>query len=997
MTLQLETGPKYPGKGSKMSGDRHGGVLERGAAAALATRDGSDCMVSRVLSESMATGFDIDLRKRKICKFLINNDTENYELCNVLKSWQAGITKACPSKKCKTNIHIADGQIVESAITGDYFATDNGSCNSINIVYLIFCQKCNMQYVGESKQKLSQRFTQHRYDVSKNTKDTLLVNHFNHVHKLEDMRIKILQNLSGDKNCSKAALLKAENLWIRFLNTAHPFGLNDKIKGFGLATFSFDPFSAKNLPYFSQTSDRKKRGHGNRKAPSRKLNVGIADSLKNFNLSTGGPNEIRRLILYLKAQNKTTLKYSYRLLCLHDSNLDEITKQVLAIFLAQYFGKKQKKTAKIDNYFLTVPFPNKGMEAIGLEGVFNDKRIMKKLKPYGDKIKPVCISFTYEPPISRKLYNYTKVLRGATVENISSTSCDCVNNPAIYSPVGHVITGDLKIVKNVELHSLFQKGTKYRIPVPIDWKEVDKCSKAAIAKYCLYLGNKCKVTVEDLFFIKQRCETLLASKIKHNLHNECAKLQQINHDCYTLSRGAKKELKRLHNLYVITPADKAANNYVFTCKKYYLEVMSKELGISFVNGRCNVLGNATYQVTNKPADQIMQEHVNSAASFSITVGKNNMVLPLLFATPKLHKSPYGWRFIAGARKSSDKPTGKLLYNILTHCKEHFERYCNTIERNTRIRHNWMAKNSISVKHALLAKFLRKKPKSLITADFSTLFPSLPHRTILQSLSGLIDLLFKNAGKKFLSVHYSYAKYVNDDSESEGNCYTMQDIKDLLLSLLENTYIGFAGLHFQQKCGIPMGGSASSLIADLTLSFIEFQFITKALKERKTIPWAMRYIDDILVADYTEFMDLVNEIYPNDLQLKRTNLHNYQADFLDLHLELHNSSCLVSLYDKTKDFNFYVEKFGHAESNMHKKVGLNTFFSQLLRYVRICDDKKDFIKNTCEIYKICLEHGFNKHDLHKVSTKLFRKYRIAFIKYGIYTDAHFANLQLHLFS
>ena len=40
-----------------------------------------------------------------------------------------------------------------------------GNCNSRNILYLVTCKFCHKIYVGESVQKMSKRFTDHRHCV----------------------------------------------------------------------------------------------------------------------------------------------------------------------------------------------------------------------------------------------------------------------------------------------------------------------------------------------------------------------------------------------------------------------------------------------------------------------------------------------------------------------------------------------------------------------------------------------------------------------------------------------------------------------------------------------------------------------------------------------------------------------------------------------------------------------------------------------------------------
>ena len=44
------------------------------------------------------------------------------------------------------------------------------------------------------------------------------------------------------------------------------------------------------------------------------------------------------------------------------------------------------------------------------------------------------------------------------------------------------------------------------------------------------------------------------------------------------------ELSRLHENFVIVPADKASNNYTFVCKRYYVDILIEELGLHLLPG-----------------------------------------------------------------------------------------------------------------------------------------------------------------------------------------------------------------------------------------------------------------------------------------------------------------------------------------------------------------------------------------------------------------------------
>lgn len=101
------------------------------------------------------------------------------------------------------------------------------SPRSCNMVYVIFCIKCTLKYVGETKNSLSTRMVQHRYNIQhKKRVDTPLVLHFLD-HGLASLRVAGLQR---DTNWTDLERKKRERYWIFILGTRDPFGLNVKDK-----------------------------------------------------------------------------------------------------------------------------------------------------------------------------------------------------------------------------------------------------------------------------------------------------------------------------------------------------------------------------------------------------------------------------------------------------------------------------------------------------------------------------------------------------------------------------------------------------------------------------------------------------------------------------------------------------------------------------------------------------------------------------------------------
>ena len=73
----------------------------------------------------------------------------------------------------------------------------------------------------------------------------------------------------------------------------------------------------------------------------------------------------------------------------------------------------------------------------------------------------------------------------------------------------------------------------------------------------------------------------------------------------------KDTLHKLHANYVLVPADKATNNVIIVCKKYYIDTLVKELGINNVN-----INNPTYI----PIDDSFETIVKSHNQFITSVG-----------------------------------------------------------------------------------------------------------------------------------------------------------------------------------------------------------------------------------------------------------------------------------------------------------------------------------------------------------------------------------------
>ena len=59
------------------------------------------------------------------------------------------------------------------------------------------------------------------------------------------------------------------------------------------------------------------------------------------------------------------------------------------------------------------------------------------------------------------------------------------------------------------------------------------------------------------------------------------------------------------------------------------------------------------------------------------------------------------------------------------------------------------------------------------------------------------------------------------------------------------------------------------------------------------------------------------IYPDCLNLKKSNEHDLHVDILDISITIHNNSLYLNLYDIRNDFRFTVFLLPHWNNNLHK--------------------------------------------------------------------------------
>ena len=277
--------------------------------------------------------------------------------------------------------------------------------------------------------------------------------------------------------------------------------------------------------------------------------------------------------------------------------------------------------------------------------------------------------------ISSKIFNQKRTVEELDFDmGTEDLQCDCSTCYYCYEPVGHVVTGDLNIIRDSQLRALIAKGPSYREQNPINWKKNEEICRQAVSAYKSKWSKREGVDSRVLNEWEHMVRECIARRIRSLREKHINRRKQ-----HVLK--SRKHLQYLHEFqrkFVLVPADKAANNVIVVCKKYYLEVVLNELNTT-----------NTYERVNRDCAQVVNEHLRFSTNNAVIVEPELHQLPSFYWLPKLHKQPYGTRFIAASNKCSTKPLSKLLTTCLRKITCHFKQYCNGKYSRTGVNCFWI--------------------------------------------------------------------------------------------------------------------------------------------------------------------------------------------------------------------------------------------------------------------------------------------------------------------
>ena len=147
-------------------------------------------------------------------------------------------------------------------------------------------------------------------------------------------------------------------------------------------------------------------------------------------------------------------------------------------------------------------------------------------------------------------------------------------------------------------------------------------------------------------------------------------------------KKTRRYLKSFHKKFVITPTDKACNNFSIVCKKFYIDCLMKELNIQNLDKKKKTQLNRTYKYLKTNPSQIVKRHVKYMEKHNIKLDHSQLKLPFLYWIPKMHKNPSKQRYIAASHSCTTKPLSKMITYCLKLIQRTHNNYCSTIAKNS---------------------------------------------------------------------------------------------------------------------------------------------------------------------------------------------------------------------------------------------------------------------------------------------------------------------------
>ena len=144
---------------------------------------------------------------------------------NVYSPPQPKFSQPCYQPRCLTcTTHLNSSQVISNRNNHSYPIRGNFHCKSSDIVYVMTCNVCNIQYVRETSNTMNSRCRGHESSIRTEKDHPVAIHYRSYNHTIDDYPITIV-----DKEGNKNRKLRLEEAWMTLLNILTPKGLNGRL------------------------------------------------------------------------------------------------------------------------------------------------------------------------------------------------------------------------------------------------------------------------------------------------------------------------------------------------------------------------------------------------------------------------------------------------------------------------------------------------------------------------------------------------------------------------------------------------------------------------------------------------------------------------------------------------------------------------------------------------------------------------------------------------
>jgi hypothetical protein len=131
----------------------------------------------------------------------------------------------CHNNHCRSCRYVNESSTIVSHTNGNLFSIRGHiTCRTPNVIYVINCNRCHLQYVGETSRPLADRLRDHLSCI-RTHKDSAVGVHFNQPqHSIDDISITGVETSPRTSNAEYRKI--RESAWNVLLQTSHPHGIN---------------------------------------------------------------------------------------------------------------------------------------------------------------------------------------------------------------------------------------------------------------------------------------------------------------------------------------------------------------------------------------------------------------------------------------------------------------------------------------------------------------------------------------------------------------------------------------------------------------------------------------------------------------------------------------------------------------------------------------------------------------------------------------------------